>query len=126
MSDSPSASLVKMTAARVTELAQATLDWANDGFTKEREPFEQEIAEEIERRKGMSKRWRRLFGLEPNRENVIQSFSVTWGFKYAYAGSEYLSFQEIARQLLLAAKESSDGFVWVTVEDLESISFDEE
>lgn len=122
MSDCPSTSLVKMPAARVAELARETLAWAKAKAGNELAPFEAKIATEIERRASVKHRW---FRQSAKRQDVIRDLCRSdwgWSLDYSFAGQGYEKYKKVSHELLLATKESADGFVWVSTSDLQVIS----
>lgn len=119
MSDCPSTSLVKMKSERVSELAYKTIIWLQAQRAKELYPFEAQIAERMERR---LTGWRKAIGLNPSRSAAVASFDFVWHIMFTTAQMTGVDEERVAKRLLLATKESADGFIWVSVADLAVIS----
>ena len=111
-------SLVKMTVERVAELAHQAIAWAKTERWKELAPFELAIERKIAHRSRAGRPW---WGPSADRDDVIESFSFEWRTQFLDAQATFQKNELVARQLLSAAKESSDGFVWVSAVDLEII-----
>lgn len=119
MSDCPSASLVKMTSQRVSELAHACIAFAKSERLAATEPFEAKIEREIARRLSVKRKW---FRPDASYGSVYRDLASdwVWAVRYHDAVALHQRAEEIARTLLLATKESDE--IWVSVGDLNTIS----
>jgi hypothetical protein len=105
----------------VEELARCTIAWAKAKRAAEIEPFEAQITAETMRRVKSKRRW---FRQSTERQDVIRDlcWDWCWSLSYMFAQEAFSKSEQVSRRLLLATKESADGFVWVSVADRAVIS----